>query len=387
MMSDDPKRNDPQKKSWLVSYDGSFWHAGEDTGREVPVRKEFLWGKKKWVIPALYLCQEGLVIDFCMEAEPAELKTFIEKWDLARTACDRRSLEQELKLHLEHPLDVSFSSHISLNGNDLKSEHSCAVSWLPEACFPGSRFPDKMTPDPEAKAALDHYGLDRDKAWSIHRHAYRWAPDMESFAPGTWRESLKAAGPLFIRLERDKEIIPAERFTALDIGQRVPIRHPFTGAEYLLTVQDIRPESLSTDPFPDSCMEFPGHCTAIFYSLQPDLPDHSFHLLDCAEGDAPRRKEGASGSDKNSSVFSAASIGIIGGAEGPAAILLPDDAARSGAAVSATLHSSCSSAYFEAPEQLQWLAVFCEKLAEDITVEVPADVDVAGYSVNKDCRM
>ena len=82
MMSDDPKRNDPQKKSWLVSYDGSFWHAGEDTGREVPVRKEFLWGRKKWVIPALYLCQEGLVIDFCMEAEPAELKTFIEKWDL-----------------------------------------------------------------------------------------------------------------------------------------------------------------------------------------------------------------------------------------------------------------------------------------------------------------
>ena len=53
MMSDDPKRNDPQKKSWLVSYDGSFWHAGEDTGREVPVRKEFLWGRKKWVIPAL----------------------------------------------------------------------------------------------------------------------------------------------------------------------------------------------------------------------------------------------------------------------------------------------------------------------------------------------
>ena len=81
MMSDDPKRNDPQKKSWLVSYDGSFWHAGEDTGREVPVRKEFLWGRKKWVIPALYLCQEGLVIDFCMEAEPAELKTFIEKWE------------------------------------------------------------------------------------------------------------------------------------------------------------------------------------------------------------------------------------------------------------------------------------------------------------------
>lgn len=164
MMSDDPKRNDPQKKSWLVSYDGSFWHAGEDTGREVPVRKEFLWGRKKWVIPALYLCQEGLVIDFCMEAEPAELKTFIEKWDLARTACDLRSREQELKLHLEHPLDVSFSSHISLNGKDRKSEHSCAVSWLPEACFPGSRFPDKMTPDPEAKAALEYYGLDLDKA-------------------------------------------------------------------------------------------------------------------------------------------------------------------------------------------------------------------------------
>ena len=386
MMSDDPKRNDPQKKSWLVSYDGSFWHAGEDTGREVPVRKEFLWGRKKWVIPALYLCQEGLVIDFCMEAEPAELKAFIEKWDLARTACDLRSREQELKLHLEHPLDVSFSSHISLNGKDLKSEHSCAVSWLPEACFPGSRFPDKMTPNPEAKAALDHYGLDRDKAWSIHRHAYRWTPDMESFAPEAWRESLKAAGPLFIRLERDRESIPAERFTALNIGQRVPIRHPLTGAEYLLTVHDIRSESLPPDPFPDSCMEFPGHCTVVFYSLQPDLPNQDFHLLDCAEGDAPRRKKGASGSVKYASVSSTIFIGIPGGTEGPAAILLPDDAAHSGAAARATLHNSCSSVYFETPEQLQWLAVFCEKLAEDITVEVPADVDVAGYSTGRDSK-
>ena len=386
MMSDDPKRNDPQKKSWLVSYDGSFWHAGEDTGREVPVRKEFLWGRKKWVIPALYLCQEGLVIDFCMEAEPAELKAFIEKWDLARTACDRRSREQELKLILEHPLDISFSSHISLNGKELKSEHSCAVSWLPEACFPGSRFPDKMTPNPEAKAALDHYGLDRDKAWSIHRHAYRWTPDMGPFTPEAWRESLKAAGPLFIRLERDRESIPAERFTALNIGQRVPIRHPLTGAEYLLTVHDIRSESLPPDPFPDSCMEFPGHCTVVFYSLQPDLPNQDFHLLDCAEGDAPRRKKGASGSVKYASVSSTIFIGIPGGTEGPAAILLPDDAAHSGAAARATLHNSCSSVYFETPEQLQWLAVFCEKLAEDITVEVPADVDVAGYSTGRDSK-
>lgn len=386
MMSDDPKRNDPQKKSWLVSYDGSFWHAGEDTGREVPVRKEFLWGRKKWVIPALYLCQEGLVIDFCMEAEPAELKAFIEKWDLARTACDRRSREQELKLHLEHPLDVSFSSHISLNGKELKSEHSCAVSWLPEACFPGSRFPDKMTPDPEAKAALEYYGLDRDKAWSIHRHAYRWTPDMGPFTPEAWRESLKTAGPLLIHLERDRESIPAERFTALNIGQRVPIRHPLTGAEYLLTVHDIRSESLPPDPFPDSCMEFPGHCTVVFYSLQPDLPNQDFHLLDCAEGDAPRRKKGASGSVKYASVSSTIFIGIPGGTEGPAAILLPDDAKHSGAAARATLHNSCSSVYFETPEQLQWLAVFCEKLAEDITVEVPADVDVAGYSTGRDSK-
>lgn len=386
MMSDDPKRNDPQKKSWLVSYDGSFRHAGEDSGREVPVRKEFLWGRKKWVIPALYLCQKGLVIDFCMEVESAELKTFIEKWDLARTACDLRSREQELKLHLEHPLDVSFSSHISLNGKELKSEHSCAVSWLPEACFPGSRFPDKMTPDPEAKAVLEYYGLDRDKAWSIHRHAYRWTPDMGPFTPEAWRESLKTAGPLLIHLERDRESIPAERFTALNIGQRVPIRHPLTGAEYLLTVHDIRSESLPPDPFPDSCMEFPGHCTVVFYSLQPDLPNQDFHLLDCAEGDAPRRKKGASGSVKYASVSSTIFIGIPGGTEGPAAILLPDDAKHSGAAARATLHNSCSSVYFETPEQLQWLAVFCEKLAEDITVEVPADVDVAGYSTGRDSK-
>lgn len=54
--------------------------------------------------------------------------------------------------------------------------------------------------------------------------------------------------------------------------------------------------------------------------------------------------------------------GVIGSADGPTAILLNHDTGK--------LHTVCSSLHFEPVEEVEWRAVFCEKMMEDISVEL-----------------
>lgn len=61
-----------------VYYSGNFWggHKFEHPGKEIPVRKEFMWGGLKWHIPAIYACSKGLVIDFCVEIPQKRIEKF-----------------------------------------------------------------------------------------------------------------------------------------------------------------------------------------------------------------------------------------------------------------------------------------------------------------------
>lgn len=52
-----------------------------------------------------------------------------------------------------------------------------------------------------------------------------------------------------------------------------------------------------------------------------------------------------------------AAIGVIGGADGPTAVFV--------GAHTPKLHAACSSLHFEPVEDVEWRAVFSEKLMED----------------------
>ena len=56
----------------------------------------------------------------------------------------------------------------------------------------------------------------------------------------------------------------------------------------------------------------------------------------------------------------AAAIGVIGGADGPTAVFV--------GAHTPKLHAACSSLHFEPVGEVEWRAVFSEKLMEDIEV-------------------
>lgn len=96
------------------------------------------------------------------------------------------------------------------------------------------------------------------------------------------------------------------------------------------------------------------------YTVAPELPDNLLNLADFDEGDRPRQKS-LPGQPVASSF--AMVMGMIGGADGPTAVLYGPN--RQG-----KLHAVCSSLHFEPVEQVEWQILFYEKPFEDVTVDL-----------------
>ena len=152
--------------------------------------------------------------------------------------------------------------------------------------------------------------------------------------------------------------IPGPRFVTTKQGEGITFRHPITGAQHCLTVQELESQELSQTHFPDDTMEYPRFFKTMTYLVEPDIERNHISVLDCADGDSARQKKGIS-REKGSG--SAASIGIIGRADGPTAIIM-------GNVVPRTMHAACSSVRFEPVDHVEWRIVFREKLKEDIQI-------------------
>ena len=340
----DPDMNDAapeQEKEWKVTFDGGFWGGDGKPGTEVPIGKRFCWGSEKWYIPAAYICDEGLVLDYCMEADPIEVKAFIDKWDLLNESRNHYTKEQQEQIQREHPLHIRFYGRVTVNWQPLENGHSCGVTWLPESCVSG-----EVRQNETAQRILNHYGLDANRAWSFQRWSYPWN-EMD-------RQDLYA---LSVCMERQRKNIAGQHFITPAVGESIILTHPLTGEVYTLTVHELEQQELPEGAFPDPGVEYPNHMLAMSYSLEPDITGRGFMIQDCADGDKPRRKNHDSSSV---SIAHAASIGVIGGADGPTAIIMGTNAPK--------LHAACSSLHFETVEEVEWRAVFSEKLMEDMDV-------------------
>lgn len=330
-----------QEKEWKVTFYGGFWGGDGKPGTEVTIGKHFCWGNEKWYIPAAYICDEGLVLDYCMEADPAEVKAFIDKWDLLNESRNHYTKEQREQMEREHPLNASFYGKVTCNWQSLQNGNGCGVAWLPVSCVPNG-----IRQNDTAKGILTHYGLDETKGWAFHRWSYPWGEidGQELYA-------------LSVRMERQRENIPGLHFTTPAVGESIVLTHPLTGEAYTLTVHEVEQQELPEHAFHDPSMEYPNHALSMSYSMEPDITGRGFMLQDCADGDKPRRKQHTT--QEENTVFATA-IGVIGDADGPTAVIV--------GAHKPKLHAACSSLHFEPVEEVKWRAVFSEKLMEDIEV-------------------
>ncbi|MDE6896959.1 MAG: hypothetical protein K2P43_12395, partial [Lachnospiraceae bacterium] len=68
-----------------VYFEENYWGClrerdGEEPGREIRLDAGFTWKGRPWQIPAVYVCRQGLVADFCGRIRPEEIQAFYEKW-------------------------------------------------------------------------------------------------------------------------------------------------------------------------------------------------------------------------------------------------------------------------------------------------------------------
>ena len=332
-----------EEEEWIVTFDGGFWSNDGTSGKEIRVEKRFSWCEEKWYIPAIYLCDEGIVVDYCKEAECAAIKAFIDKWDLLNEHKNQYSKEQREQIVQEQPLNANVRVSAIINSRLLREKNGYGISWVPSALLPSADRDNDVT------KLMDHYELDTDIGWSINRCCIPWGDEKP-----TDIHSMELC------FEPSETKISGLRFVAEHEGGSFKFVHPLTGIEHLLTVQEIESKELSQTHFQDETMEYPRFFKAMTYMVEPDIDRNHMVVLDCADGDSARPKKNIS---REKGTVSASNIGVIGRASGPVGVIL-------GNAVPRTLHAACSTVRFDPVDSVEWRIVFREKLKEDVQIKL-----------------
>ncbi len=341
------------KHSFSVTWGGSLHAQKGQPGEEIPIRLVFSRGDALWHIPSIHRFPQGLVIDFCIEVEPARIKAFIDKWDLLHEADHPYTTAQRRQIEREHPLAFAFEPRLHLNDKIITTPSSSSWSWISPDCLGG------VIPMPEGDhlALLDHYGLRKDRCWSIHRAAFP-------------HEGLSDLTGLTLHLACCPTELLAGTIDTPKPGEILHFAHPLTGEAHDMNVLEVETHTLGPVRTDDPNLEYPNNFTAMTFTLSPNHARMDFRLQDADEGDAVRRKggtmadrAGAAGMTGAAGASGATSIGIIGGATTPMLLKrLPKNAPY--------VHTACSAPRFDPKARVRWEMLFCEKLLKDMDIRL-----------------
>lgn len=324
---------------WAVTFEGGFWGHEGSVCEEIKINNPFAWDKEKWGITSIYTCDEGLVVDYCIEVDLDKLNSFLDKWNLrGGEYVEYSNMEQET-IQNEHPMNICFQSKLICNGKMLETRSGSSISWVPASCNV-----DEFFPDMETRLAMKHYELDENKAWVLWRNSYKWEEREETI------ESVE------IRLNRDAKKYIGKSIGNPSQGAEVEIENPATGQKYKMTVQDVSDEEYDSSLFNNPNMEYPTYFKTMTYSIEPDIDSMSFTFQDACEADHPRMKE----QDENGTV--AMCVSVIGGNRGMVGINM-----RNTRAV-------CSSLHFEKEYEVEWVPIFLVKEMEDKVVSIKKSI-------------
>lgn len=334
-----PVCREPQE--WEVYFEYGFGgkKPRHRPGREITLGKTFTWGKEEWLVPAMYCCGEGVVLDLLKKVPAEVLNRFAEKWGLEENGEPRRELppaEQDA-MEAENPMEERFRAEVTVNGQPLRESTGYGRYWRSEdGCC-----------DEDADRVLEHYELERDCGWAIWRVCCLW--NGRVLKPETVELTMTA----------EKEAVDGGTFTA-EPGKTVPLTDPRTGLTHTLRVLSLTPETMDRSLLPPVGMEFPTEYVEMQYTLEPPLPVGDFVLVDAVPGDEARACRVESGFTAQESVC----IGIIGGADGPTAVFVSGKGDEAGEDVRAAY----SSLHYEPVETVTWQARFMARPKEAVTV-------------------
>ena len=202
----------------------------------------------------------------------------------------------------------------------------------------------------ESKWFLEHYDLDLNSAWQIHK--------IKCFWPACGKMDIQK---MSLTMKQHPVSISGTHFKTPDAGNCVILTHPQTDKEYILRIDEIKQETADFSRMHDQTMEYPSCYSQMTFRIEPDMSRNQFRIVDCAQSDQPRYKEGFQKPEYQSAV----SFGIIGGASAP--VLMHSSQTTSSEVAT---HMAMSSLYFEPARQIEWRIVFQEIPNEDLTVSL-----------------
>lgn len=230
-------------------------------GTELSLGRSFEWASRHWLIPAVYVCERGLIVDFCMRADADDLRAFIQKWRLspANDDCTAFSPEEQLLLAAENPLSLAFTPALAVNGRTLSVSERTSAAFNP--CLPQRKE--------EPARTLRHYGLSDAFGWVITRALFPWNGRKPS-----------ALHSIELSLRRTPAPLPGPHFTVHKPGDVFCFAHPFTGTEHALTALSLEERTL-----PEAALSsgLPAHFTLLRYALDPE-PVEPVLVSDSCEG-------------------------------------------------------------------------------------------------------
>lgn len=308
-----------QEEPWQVTFEGNFWGAHGKPGKELRLGASFSWAGDEWLVPAAYVCREGIVLDIARRVPVEKLFSFRETWGLSPEN-DGSDWDEVtcIRARAESPFSERLGAELTVNGQTLRQERGCSLCWDPLYAEGNGR---------ENKRVREHYGLDELDGWYIERISFPWKgkkkADIQSLSLHVWENPIE---------------VPGQEFSPEKAGDSITFTLPGAQQTHTLTVLALHTEEL---PLYGETV----YTTELAYDIAPELPDGSVTLRDFAEA----IRVSPQGD------FSGCAFGVIGGADGPVALAMGRDIA-------------CSQVRREKERRVTWTLVFREKRKEDKTV-------------------
>ena len=247
----------PGTPKWEVGFGTGFSEYCEKgkAGQELSIHRNFTWHSENWCVPAVYLCENGIVVDSYLEVEQDLLSRFLDKWG---KKTDTLSTEAQMQRDLEDPLCVPAKCTLLVNGKLIPARKSCFLRWDP--------MDDNSW---KARRVLEHYRLNREKGYLLRREFF---PRRGKLPPIRTMELTVIAEPV---------CVPGQRFLAPKPGETMRFTHPATGEEHELTVISKTREALD----PNFLSNHPCCYTRMHFALEPPIDRSLFSVVDCDPGD------------------------------------------------------------------------------------------------------
>ena len=307
------------EESWQVTFEGNFWSAHGKPGKELRLGASFSWAGDEWLVPAAYVCREGIVLDLCKRVPVEQVFGFREKWNLSKENDGSDWDEaQRLRAIAESPFSERLGAELTVNGQTLRQERGCSLCWDPLYAEGNGR---------ETKRVRGHYGLDELDGWYIERISFPWK--------GKKKADIRS---LSLHIREDPLEVPGQEFSPERAGDSITFTLPGAQQTYTLTALALHTEELPL--FGETV-----YTTELAYDIAPEPPGGSVTLRDFAEA----IRVSPQGD------FSGCAFDVIGGADGPVALAMGRDIA-------------CSQVRREKERRVTWTLVCREKRKEDKTV-------------------